>query len=361
MRFFLDESGSTGDAIRTGNTFDFAGQPIFVLSAIGTGDSAALEAELARLAGRHGVRGSEIKSGDIAHLPGFASDLAAYLASADCPIFIEVMDKRFLLVANLLNQVVMPPVPGFDDRPDSLFVRTLLAEVIFDHLPSTVLRQFAAACAAPSRVALGELFDALSRWAKQHPGLDDFRPTLLALIADGAGEFEVDTQADAHLRWLPIPDNSVTGRPIWILPGLSALTNIYARINKFRRGALAEVELIHDEHMLYGNILSGAKAQMEALSAGGGLPYVPNADYRLREKASLSFQKSESSRGIQAADVLGGFVMRFVRDLLYGRLPTQARLQAMDAIMALSRPDQARGLNFVMSKRDLAKMNISWS
>jgi hypothetical protein len=359
LTVFLDESGSSGDAIKTGKAFDFGGQPIFVLAAIGTTDAASLEAELTRLVRHHGLTDGEVKSTGVAHLPQFTADLARYLALANCSIFLEVMDKRYLIVANLINHLILPPVPGFDETPGAHQMRAVFGDFLFEGLPDAILTQFAQACAEPSSDRVAALFEALEAWALIQPGLDPIRPVLLQLLRDNAADFADDTNPRA-CNWLPLPDISVTGRPISMLPGLSALTNIYARLNRFRGGALTGVRLVHDEHMLYGDILRDAKAVMEQLSVDGVLPPLPNADYTLSEHAKLAFASSAKTLGIQAADVLGGFVMRFVRDCQYGEHPSRERQNVMARILELSHPARAVGLNFVMSHHQLARMGISW-
>ncbi|MDB5577718.1 MAG: hypothetical protein JWR80_2894 [Bradyrhizobium sp.] len=361
MQVFLDESGSSGDAIKTGKNFDFAGQQIFVLAAIATKSGADLAAAIAGLTARHGLLPGEIKSTALVNKPAVAADLAKFLQRADCPVFIEVMDKRYLIVINLINQIIMPPVPGFDDRPEAQAMRSILADALFGTLPSAVLVALADACETPTRDGVEAIFDQLRLWVDNDPHIGPIQPTIAALIADSAADFAADDAHGGHRRWLPIPDESVTGRPIWMLPAFTAFTNVYARINKYRGGALAGVSLIHDDHMLYGPILIDAKAQMERLSVEDGLPAVRNADYRLREHAGLVFADSAATPGIQAADILGGFVMRFVRDLLYGQRPTPDRFRTMGTILALSSPPEARGLNFVMSAHQMAQLGIGWS
>src|SRR4051812_44688413 len=96
MRFYLDESGSTGDVAKMSAALDFGEQPIFVLAAIGSADDAALAAELRRLATHHGVIGAELRSKNLVDKPELAGDLADYLRATDSPMFVEMMDKRFL-------------------------------------------------------------------------------------------------------------------------------------------------------------------------------------------------------------------------------------------------------------------------
>lgn len=363
MTFFLDESGSTGDVARVGTRFDFGGQPVFVLAAVGTDDPALFTQWLAALSAKHGIRAGEVKSSDLVGLPGFAADLADLLHGFDLPVFLEVVDKRFFIVANLINRLILPPVPGFDETASGATMRMVMGDLVHDTISDEALRAYADACVEPAPERLAAVFELLRNWAADHP-MEEARSTLIAMIDDSKAEWkaqEAEGTEDAHLRWLPLPDESVTGRPVWMLPALSSLTNIYARINKHRGGDLAHVLLVHDEHMLFGGILEEAKQLMERLAAEDAVIVVPHADYALRERAALEFAASAASPGIQIADVIGGFVMRYVRDEIYGKPRSAGHVAAMARILRLSRPEQARGVNFVAPRRLMASLGIPWA
>ncbi|WP_034158712.1 DUF3800 domain-containing protein [Sphingomonas sp. ERG5] len=353
MRFYLDESGSTGDVAKVGAHLDFGDQPIFVLAAIGVRDGVALAAELRRLADLHGVVGAELRSTNLVKKPEVAGGIADYLLATDSPLFIEMMDKRFLMIINLMNYLVLPPVRGFDEMGKALIMRKVIVELMAGSLPDIVLIAYAKACETELPADLEAVYPALRKWARE-PERGEFRDLLIEMIDDSLADVVGTQEPDGHLRFLPAPDRSVTGRSISILPGLSALTNIYARINKYRRGHLADVTLVHDEHMLFGEILTEAKKMMERLSSEEAVPILPNADYRLREHASLAFASS-SEPGVQAADVLAGFVMRFFRDAATGRRPSAEAGTTMQNVMELTHQPEARGINLVAADTLLRK------
>lgn len=356
MRFYLDESGSTGDVAKVGCALDFGAQPIFVLAAIGTTDHDALAAELRRLAAHHGVPGAELRSKNLVDRPELAGNLADYLLATDSPLFVEMMDKRFLIILNLVNYLVLPPVMGFEEST-AIAMRKIIGELMAVSLPEAVLVAYARACETAQRADLNAVFPVLRRWAHD-PGHGGFRDILARIVEDSIGDVETLDKPDGHLRYLPLPDRSATGRSISMLPGLSALTNIYARINKYRRGRLADTVLIHDEHMLFGDILSDAKRLMEQLSEQDVMPEVENADYKLREHAELEFVSSKVA-GIQAADILAGFVMRFFRDAGRARPLAPAHKMAMAKVMRLTDQPGARGVNMVAPDRLLLKAGFS--
>lgn len=118
---------------------------------------------------------------------------------------------------------------------------------------------------------------------------------------------------NAFLEYLPIPDNKFKKR-VWILPNLSAFTNIYARMNLYQKGRLADVRLIHDEQLQFDEILEASKGAAEALRERAVEMFTPHSDFNFQESASLSFASSTKSVGVQVADILAGFCMRYVRD-----------------------------------------------
>lgn len=347
MKFFLDESGSTGDVAKVRGALDFGQQPVFTLAAIGCRDEDALAGELRRLAQRYNLVGTELRSKNLVDIPDLTGELANFLIATDSPVFVEMVDKKFLLIINLLNTLVLPPVAGFDEASAAIPMRKILAELMAVSLPDAVLIVYARACETALRRDVETAFSTLLQWAGD-ADRGSMGPVLRAMIADSQADLAAATDDDAHLRFLPPPDTSVTGRSVAMLPGLSSLTNIYARINKYRGGQLADVTLVHDEHMLFGDILAEAKALMERLSDADILPILPNADYTLREHAKLVFATS-AAPCIQAADVLAGFVMRFYRDGSLGRPLDPVRRMVMDTVMQLTHQPTARGINLVAS------------
>jgi hypothetical protein len=138
--FYVDESGNSGDLVKAGKTFDFGQQPVFVLMGIGIDEDEALGAELERLRTRHRVKGRELKSSTLKSKPGFVADLIAYLEQRSCPIFAEVVDKRFFICATMVNHFVIPPVADdFERRPDVIRMKNDVAEYLYTAMPLAVM------------------------------------------------------------------------------------------------------------------------------------------------------------------------------------------------------------------------------
>ncbi len=346
MDFYIDESGNSGDLIHSGDGLEFGAQPIFTLAAVGIEDAAALCAEVAQLRARHRVGGAELKSSALASKPAFARDLIAVLIGAARPLFVEVVDKRYLLCSSIVNIQLLPP--GVDEGPDSASVRNAMADWLWADAPDHVLRAFVDACRAPADATVRAALKAL---ASVPNGAE---PMIARAIRDCAAasleDFEMDCTEDegAYLRYLPLPDSNKRGKPVWMLANLSSLTNIYARINLFNGRSLAGVQLVHDEQLQFDNILADAKAMAEAMSEQARWAYTPHSDYEFVEAASLVFANSSNHVGLQVADVLAGFVMRHVRDWGSGQHLDPTSLEAFRSLLVYSDGRTGIGVNFVV-------------
>lgn len=346
-RFFLDESGHTGDLVRQNGALAFGGQPVFALACVGVGDEAALLAELDRLRCVHRVKSSELKSQLLKRkLPGFGGDLARFLIARDWPIFVEIVDKRFFVAIHVVNHLLCG---GMDidqvDQPS----RNLMAEFIGDQATETVLEAYVAACEAPAIEKVRAAIDALWSWIDTE---DHETARLVQAMTLYARDRSRAANADPA-AFLPLAEAGPRGKSIWMLPNLQCLTNIYARINLCLGDGIAGAELVHDEQLQFGGVLEDIKVLMESLS-DAAVPFTPFADYRLRGTAVLSFAGSTVEPCIQAADILAGFAMRFVKDAL--KRPSQVALDdraAFFGLLGASDPIRGTGVNLVMTDRDL--------
>lgn len=68
-KYYLDESGNSGDLISRKGTLNFGNQPIFTLSCVGIEDFNNINAFVDHLKVKHGIEDIELKSDELA-LPG---------------------------------------------------------------------------------------------------------------------------------------------------------------------------------------------------------------------------------------------------------------------------------------------------
>ena len=119
-----------------------------------------------------------------------------------------------------------------------------------------------------------------------------------------------------------------------------------------------ESSVVEERLRFVARLLDG-EPMTETLAAEAALPFAPFADYLLRGTAHLSFAGSSVEPCIQAADILAGFAMRFVKDALES--PSQSDLAARSAffdLLGACDPIRATGINLVMTYRCLGRAGI---
>lgn len=352
-RYFLDESGHGGD-LASSIDLNFSDQPVFALACVGVNDEAALAAELERLRLQHACGAGELKSSTLgAKLPAFASDLAQWLIARGAPIFLELVDKRYFVVIHVVNHLLCGRYGlGEVDAQSRCRFAEFLAAPEYDD----VLRAYLGACRSESIEDIRRILNLL--WDTLDQSDEDIARTL-QLLTMYARDQAVTVDADA-MPFLPIPDESVTGKKVWMLPNLQCLTNIYGRINLSRGQGLNGVTLVHDVQLQYGKVLDDAKALLETLAAENAMPIVPFADYRLRGSAKLSFATAADEPCLQAADILAGCVMRFARAAVQRKRRSDPALRrAFFEIYEAGNPLTANGINLVISDRVLDRLEVS--
>ena len=350
-RFYLDESGHGGDLIGAGGVSE---QPFFVLTCIGVGDTAALAACLDGIRDELGLSAGELKAQKLQRkLPLAAERLREFLASQDWPLFLEVVDKRFFLAVHMVEYLLCASTGGHVDVAS----KNAMAEFLCDFDASPAFDAYLEACRTPEIGRVAVAVDALWGWLETRD--EDIARTVQILTMLARDRLRLKTAAAES--FLPLAATGATGKPVWILPNLQSFTNIYARINVWSSGGLDRIELIHDTQLQYEGVLSDAKAIMEAMPADTPLPWTPFADYHLAQQASLIFSASDEELCIQAADLLAGFVMRYLRQAATSSRLLPADWQTPFLKLALDgHPIMATGVNFMMTRRDLTRMGVTF-
>jgi hypothetical protein len=318
VKYFIDESGHSGDlASNTGNNFDFEGQPYFALAAVGVSDPLNIEQAIVDMRSKHRIPSGELKSKSLQSKPSFVADLLTLLMRENCQLFVEVVDKRFFACTQLVNHLLLRTVREMHGPVEIWRLQNLAADWLYDRITEHALNRFVDACRTPSDHTLMSAFGSLFLiTAAKGPHQDvEFSEYMEELVRDAIklyGELR-ETDSNAFLSFLPVPDDSKSARKIWMLPNLTSLTNLYARINKYHGRLLAGITLVHDQQLQLDAILRSAKLAAESIGPGF---YTPYSDYEFIETAILEFVGSHRSIGIQCADVLAGTVMRYFRDTL---------------------------------------------
>lgn len=342
-RYFLDESGHGGD-LTSSAELDFSGQPVFALACVGAGDVAELTAELDRLRMAYRCGDRELKSSALgARLPDIAAELVGFLVQRQWPLFIELVDKRYFVAIHVVNHLLCGP-HGLDEI--DMASRVEIAEFLSDAGSDTVLKAYLAACRSQSIASVNATIDLLWDWLDHSD--EDIARTAQVLTMYARDRSRV--RGAQSEPFLPIADETVSGKKVWMLPNLQCLTNVYARVNRSLPHGLQGVTLVHDAQLQYAKILEDSKALMEKLAAARAIPVVPSADYDLRGQADLAFATAREEPCLQAADILAGCAMRFAQDGLRsnGRVDATLRSAFLD-ILGTVDPVRATGVNLVMS------------
>lgn len=362
---YIDESGHGGDLVRGRLADAFSGQPILAVASVGYPDSEKAE-WTARLAARRGERAQrdEAKSDLWKRNPQVAQQLIRDVLDAGLPWCLEIVDKRFFLCIHLFNHLVVGPEGSWPTNAQDQFARSRLAERLYDIVRTETLESYCQACLEPGHDTLRFAFnEVLGDILRAHP--DDRAEALRELTAESLQDY-LDLCANdplAHRRFLPVPDLGPKDKEVWVLPNLSCFTNVYARINRHHGRDLRGVRLVHDKQRYVEEIVRQAKADAEGLSRLDGTPYTPIGDYGFEASATLEFADSADHAGLQLADLLAGFAMRFVRDVRAGRsLSPDAKL-LMRRLLELSDGSPSTGVVLVTTSRAFALVHkaVLWT
>ncbi|WP_170860644.1 DUF3800 domain-containing protein [Pseudomonas marincola] len=350
ITYFIDESGNTGDLILGGEALSYGGQPYFGLGCLGIKDLAQFERDINSLKLKHRIQANDLKSTKIyKNKPSFILDLVKLITDRKIPFFIELVEKKFFAATNLVFYLVWPPYFSGPESKGLDFIRTVFAQMLTKEAPNEVFTKYFKACQSQSKEDLLQAFEYILKFARsgatsQHASMvesiletiDDFQTMLL----DESSETEVVR------RFLPMPDPGKKGKDVWILPNYSSLTNLYARINHAHDGEIKHVKLVHDVQTQFDDILFSAKQAAE--DAIPEREISPIANYQFLQQAELSIARSEDSVGIQAADILTGFMVRYAQDKVFYKVETAPELSMAFHLMACAEdPEKGYGVNYV--------------
>ncbi|GAA0195313.1 hypothetical protein QOZ96_000045 [Brevundimonas nasdae] len=359
-RYFLDESGTTGDLSKAGAGLDFKQQPVFALAAVGVDDEQGLADRLAQIRRCRFSQAAELKSSKGHATSAVVSELLDAIDALGGGILLEVMDKRFTLGATMINTLVMRPLSPDDHNPSALWFRAQLAEQLHDTAPVEVYDAFIQACRNPGEASLKAAFRAVLQWAPPETPRDSPAGAIRFFTLDSLKDYRKAgvSKPEVQRQFLPLPDSGHTGKEVWVLPHLSAFTNLYARINKLRGGSLAEVQIVHDDQPYVAEILRSSKQAVEGLAADDRRVALARADYRFVETCELTFTASTGSPGVQAADLIAGFAMRYTRDALAGTLPSPESLKVFRRLANTRDGTPGFGMNLMLSNRDVLRCGL---
>lgn len=353
MHFFLDESGNTGGTSRNDLQSSFGGQRIFTLAAIGAPNEQSLIDTLSPLLERFNIQSKELKASMLyKKKPQFIAEVFSTIKYQGWPVFIEAVDKKFMLAANIVNCLVLPGYCFESETREINFIRNSFAEYLFLNAPDILYEEFLKLCDYPSREGVNNLIDHFTAELSKHRN-----EVSVALIHSLSMTRDDVKKRDDISSFIPIPDTGKHGKQVWMLPNLSSFTNLYARINLHMKGKLSDAQIFHDEQLQFDRIIEAAKINVEGFPAEKFGFVSDSTDYKFNDTANLFFKASHESFGIQIADVIAGFVMRFVSQKLKAEPFEKTVLGAHKLLMTMNREEVGAGINMLMSARDANQIN----
>lgn len=144
------------------------------------------------------------------------------------------------------------------------------------------------------------------------------------------------------------------------MPNISSFATIHARLNQHLGGNMEDVTFVHDEQMQFDDIVEANKTLAESLRDDLSSVKLRTADYSFRTSPTLMFQNSKGSLGIQVADVIAGFVSRYVYQKLWNPETIDSdHDEAFQLIDRFTRWNGVTGINYVAPKALLRALGLS--
>ena len=363
IEYYIDESGNSGDLAKVSKGLNFGDQPLFALACVGIESEALREdasAFLTALRAKHCFSG-ELKSQDIYYkYPEAYLDLVQYLTRNDLPIFVELVDKRYCIATSIFSHQIFPYYSWEQSHRLSVIeserqqaVHDLLTDYLARHLSNDCYLAFLAACRRPSEETLMTSLQSL-RDHFSHMQTDDEEAWAILKGIESTVEDYWDFKRKlgeeiAVKKFLPIPDRTKNGNSIQLLPHVHSMYNLFARLNKYHLGNLANVKLWHDQQDEFESILHFCAEQIHATQRSETLLRTQHADFDVQQPMTLGFQKSHTQIGIEIADLIAGFCNRYVNGSIYKEIKVQDIYHKIFLhFIRYNRPASPLGVNFVL-------------
>ncbi|EJN6958940.1 hypothetical protein NRD16_000765 [Photobacterium damselae] len=106
---------------------------------------------------------------------------------------------------------------------------------------------------------MNELKFYFKQYAKHFHDPDMTADSVARSIDESIGDFNIikrNEKENAFKRFIPIPDENKNGKDVWLLPNLSSFNSIYARINKYKKGKLSDVVIVHEEQVQFDEVIT---------------------------------------------------------------------------------------------------------
>ncbi|MGT2394694.1 DUF3800 domain-containing protein [Enterobacter roggenkampii] len=354
MNYFFDESGSTGDLINKKFDLNFFTQPIFTHVAVGIDEKTNIDLILKKIKEKHQVGEGELKSQDVYFKKTeLMHDIIKYIVDARLPFLCEVVDKKYTVSTSMVNHLIVPPMRDETDGKNQ-YIRNKLADFISLNAPDECFKLFFSACMTPTESALLATMNELKLFFNEnHEKLGDENLTVV-MIDETIDDYQIAKarigEEEALKQFIPIPDKDSNNNIIAILPHVHCFYNLLARLNKYHCRDLDDVTLYHDTQNEFSETLRFCIENIKSVNMDN-IPPIPNADFNIKDEIKLEFTDSKESAAIQIADIIAGFLNRYINGLMYKKADIESVYHKIfDRLLVCNRLPHPSplGINFVL-------------
>jgi len=323
MKYYIDESGSTGDLLMEEDNLDFSEQEYFTLACIGLDDNILVELEyfISKLKKKYKIQSKELKFGKIKHIfgkkIGFILELLKYIEE-DSKVLIEIVDKRYIIATNIVHCLINPPY--FQPKrsvEEEKIIHLELAQWVYTYIPNEFFISFSNIARNPSSDGLDKLFKDLLKIAETIN--DESSNIVLGNIKESLDDYEiikkrVNNTREAYTYFLPLPDLNKRGELIGILPHIGSFTNLHARLNFLYEDDLSSITIVHDNHAHFDEIIKSY--HQGAVDNFDEKKIYEMANFRFKTISKLEFHNDKNKIGLQVADIFAGLINKSIAYLL---------------------------------------------
>ncbi|WP_460169571.1 DUF3800 domain-containing protein [Campylobacter concisus] len=328
MKIYIDESGNSGDLIQRKIDLTFSNQNIFTLSAVKIPEDVYSKMEnefIPELKKKYKIQGSEIKSSDLFDKkPKVILEIVNFIKDNNIDYFIEITDKKYYICNSIVIHQVIPPyfIPREKESSGEYPVlREIYMDTLIRNIGKPEYQCFLNACKNINEESLLNSFNALKEFfsTKIKEEKDLYLKSIYQGIVDNISMsiedyFDIKEKEgldNAVRKFIPIPDENKKGQLTYLLPQISSLTNLVARVNYFN-GNLEDINFIHDQQVHFDDMLSYNVQKM--LDIGETGYKFTNSNFNIEKPVNITFDTdSKNNVGIQIADILSGFTMRYIQ------------------------------------------------
>jgi hypothetical protein len=323
IKYYIDESGNSGDLIMTEENLNFGSQEYFTLACISLEDERLndLETFIKKLKTKYKIQNPELKFANIKHLfgkkIGFILELLKYIEE-NSQFLIEIIDKKNIIATNIVNCLANPPY--FQEKKSvetEKQLHLILSQWIYQYVPNEFFINFSNISRNPSKDGLEKLFQDLLNLTKNidnelseavansiEESLDDYKIMQNKLKNNKNGR-------EAYTYFLPLPDYNKREELIGILPYIASFTNLHARLNHLYGDDLSSITIIHDNQAHFDNIIKQYH-QSATNNIDEDINTYEMANFNFSSISNLEFHDDKNKIGLQVADIFAGLINKAV-------------------------------------------------